>query len=131
MAAGSAAEAFEAGEIPILKGSEEDGLSQQVVPKYLIGKTQEEMEEIVLSFGEVSFLIFLFMCYPDTLIHGSGVHVEGAVKFCQLVKSWLEKSRALSLQLFRGQFFSFILFTLVEVTLALILIIFLSSKFTR
>jgi hypothetical protein len=61
MASGSAAEAVEAAEIPVLKGTEEDGLSQEVVPKYLIGKTQEELEQIVLSFGEVSFLMFLSM----------------------------------------------------------------------
>lgn len=60
MAAGTAAEAVETSEIPITKSTEDDDVSLEVIPKYLIGKTQEELEEIVLSFGEVSFCDILF-----------------------------------------------------------------------
>lgn len=58
MSAGSAAETIDAGEIPVLQSADEDGPIKQVTPKYLIGKTQEELEEIVLSFGEVSSFRF-------------------------------------------------------------------------
>ncbi|KAG0576652.1 hypothetical protein KC19_5G096400 [Ceratodon purpureus] len=51
----SAVEAVEAGEIPVLKGTGEGDLSQQVTRKYLIGKTQEELEGIALSFGEQKY----------------------------------------------------------------------------
>lgn len=76
MSAGSAAEALEAGEIPVLQGTEEDGPIKQVTPKYLIGKTQEELEEIVLSFGEVSFLFFRFDLEDSlhTLMHGGRIN---------------------------------------------------------
>lgn len=55
MAAGTAAEAVETSEIPITKSTEDDDVSLEVIPKYLIGKTQEELEEIVLSFGEQKY----------------------------------------------------------------------------
>lgn len=34
------------------------GLSRQVIPKHLIGKSYRELERIVYSFGGVSFFMF-------------------------------------------------------------------------
>lgn len=62
MAAGSAAEVLEPAEVPGLPVKEEERPSKPVTPKYLIGKTQEELEDIVLSLGEVSF--FMLFKFP-------------------------------------------------------------------
>lgn len=59
MSAASAVETAEAGDIPVLQDAQEDAPTKQVTPQYLIGKTQEELEEIVLSFGEVGLLLFV------------------------------------------------------------------------
>ncbi|XP_024379512.1 uncharacterized protein [Physcomitrium patens] len=55
MAAGSAAEVLEPAEVPGLPVKEEERPSKPVTPKYLIGKTQEELEDIVLSLGEQKY----------------------------------------------------------------------------
>jgi len=73
MSTGSTVEAIIVGEVPVLPGAEEDGLIKEVTPKYLIGKTEEELEEIVLSFGEVNFLYFLSI-WKIFNIHGGRVN---------------------------------------------------------